>query len=292
MYELKKLGEKTYYIDSPNNVGVYKINENEVYLIDAGSDKDNGKKILKILEANGLKVKGIINTHSNADHIGGDKVIEERTNCEVLANGIEKVITEYPILEPSFLYGACPFEELKNKFLLAKAPQKVKELKNNLPEGLEIINLPGHFFDMVGIKTDDNIYFLADCLFSKETIEKYHIFFIYDVKAFLETLNMLETLQGKAYVPSHNELITDLKDLIEINRNKINEICDSILEILKEPMTFEKLLKEIFYKYSLTMNLNQYVLVGSTLRSYLAYLKDSGKVTFEITNNEMIWKSL
>lgn len=290
MYELNKLGEKTYYIKSPNNVGIYKINENEVYLIDSGSDKDNGKKMLKIVEEQGWKVKGIINTHSNADHIGGNKVIQERTGCEILANKIEKVITEYPILEPSFIYGGYPFKELNNKFLLAKPSQNVKELEQNLPQGLEIINLPGHFFDMVGIKTCDNVYFLADCLFSKETIEKYHIFFIYDVKAYLETLEMLKTLEGKAYVPSHNEMITDLTELIEINKNKINEICTNIIQILEKPMTFEKLLKEVFNTYSLVMNLNQYVLVGSTIRSYLAYLKDINKIDYEIINNEMIWK--
>ena len=292
MYELNKLGEKTYYIKSPNNVGIYKINENEVYLIDSGSDKDNGKKMLKIVEEQGWKVKGIINTHSNADHIGGNKVIQERTGCEILANKIEKVITEYPILEPSFIYGGYPFKELNNKFLLAKPSQNVKELEQNLPQGLEIINLPGHFFDMVGIKTCDNVYFLADCLFSKETIEKYHIFFIYDVKAYLETLEMLKTLEGKAYIPSHNEMITDLTELIEINRNKINEICTNIIQILEKPMTFEKLLKEIFNTYSLVMNLNQYVLVGSTMRSYLAYLKDINKIDYEIINNEMIWKTI
>ena len=45
--ELVKVGEKTYFIKNPTNVGVYKIDENNVYLIDTGNDKDAGKKILK-----------------------------------------------------------------------------------------------------------------------------------------------------------------------------------------------------------------------------------------------------
>ena len=47
--ELIKLGEKTYYIKNPTNIGIYKIDENNVYLIDSGNDKDAGKKILKII---------------------------------------------------------------------------------------------------------------------------------------------------------------------------------------------------------------------------------------------------
>ena len=73
--ELIQLGEKTYYIKNNTNIGIYKIDEKNVYLIDAGNDKDAGKKILKILEEQGWTCKGVILTHSHADHIGGAKVI-------------------------------------------------------------------------------------------------------------------------------------------------------------------------------------------------------------------------
>ena len=134
--ELIKVGEKTYYIKNATNIGIYKVDDNNVYLIDSGNDKDAGKKILKIIEENNWKVKGIITTHSNADHIGGNKIIQDRTNCEILANNIERSFTENPILEPSFLYGGYPFKELRNKFLLAKE-SITKSIEKNLPEGLE-----------------------------------------------------------------------------------------------------------------------------------------------------------
>ena len=145
--ELIKIGEKTYYIKNPTNIGIYKIDNENVYLIDSGNDKDAGKKILKIIQEQGWKVKGIITTHSNADHIGGNKVIQDRTNCKILANRIEKSFTENPILEPSFLYGGYPFKDIRNKFLLAKE-SAVIPIENNLPDGLEYFNLKGHFFDM------------------------------------------------------------------------------------------------------------------------------------------------
>ncbi len=145
--ELIKIGEKTYYIKNPTNIGIYKIDNENVYLIDTGNDKDAGKKILKIIQEQGWKVKGIITTHSNADHIGGNKVIQDRTNCKILANNIEKSFTENPILEPSFLYGGYPFKDIRNKFLLAKESTAI-QIENNLPEGLEYFNLKGHFFDM------------------------------------------------------------------------------------------------------------------------------------------------
>lgn len=145
--ELIKVGEKTYYIKNATNIGIYKIDETQVYVIDTGNDKDAGKKILKIIDEQGWNVKGIITTHSNADHIGGNKVIQDRTNCIILANNIEKSFTEFPILEPSFLYGGYPFKDIRNKFLLAKE-SLVTPIENNLPDGLEYFSLKGHFFDM------------------------------------------------------------------------------------------------------------------------------------------------
>ncbi len=289
--ELVKVGEKTYYIKNPTNIGIYKIDDENVYLIDTGNDKDAGKKILKIIEEQGWKVKGIINTHSNADHIGGNKVIQDRTDCTILAYNIEKSFTEFPILESSFLYGGYPFKDIRNKFLLAKE-SVVTPMDNNLPEGLEYFALKGHFFDMIGIKTSDNVYFLADSLFSEETITKYHLFFIYDVREFLNTLDYLNTLNGSLYIPSHCEATSDISSLIELNRNKVNEIMNKIYNFCEKEMTFEEILKYIFDEYNLIMNGNQYVLVGSTIRSYLSYLSDENKLGYEFKDNKMVWKQI
>ena len=183
--ELVKVGEKTYYIQNPTNIGVYKINDNDVYLIDTGNDKDAGRKILKIIDEQGWNVKGIITTHSNADHIGGNQLIQDRTGCEIYAKGIEKCFSEYPILEASFLYGGYPFKDIRNKFLMAKE-SKVIEI-DKIPDGLEYFSIKGHYFDMIGIKTSDNVFFLGDSLFSEQTISKYHLFFIYDIREYLNT---------------------------------------------------------------------------------------------------------
>ena len=286
--ELINLGERTYYIKNPTNIGIYKIDDTNVYLIDTGNDKDAGKKILKIVEEQGWKVAGIISTHSNADHIGGNKVIQDRTGAPVFASKIDRCITEFPEIEPAFLYGGNPFKELKNKFLMAKESNAV-EIEGNLPEGLELISLKGHFFDMIGIKTSDNVCFLGDSLFSEETITKYNIFFLYDVKAYLETLDKLNQLDCDMYVPSHCEVSSNISNLIEGNREKILEILDTVYNICTNPKTFETILKEMFDKYELQMNVNQYYLIGSTVKAYLSYLKDNGKITYTFEDNKMFW---
>lgn len=287
--ELIKVGEKTYYIKNPTNIGIYKVDDNNVYLIDSGNSKDAGKKILKIINEQGWNVKGIINTHSHADHIGGNKLIEDRTNCDVYASNIEQCFVKYPVLEPALLYGGCPFKDLTGKFL-----QALKSNAKNIEEsnicGIEYIPLKGHSINMIGVKTSDDIIFLGDSLFSKDTINKYHVFFIYDVKEYLNTLSYLKTLKCKLFIPSHCEATNNIDELIELNKNKIDEILDLIYDYCKNNVTFEEILKYIFDKYSLNMEAYQYVLVGSTIKSYLSYLYDENRITYEFIDNKMLWK--
>ncbi len=292
MFELNQVGEKSYYINCSAKIGIYRLNDTDVYLIDSGNDKDAGKKVCKILNENGWSLKGIINTHSNADHIGGNKYLQQQTGCKIFADGIEAAFTKYPILEPSFLYGGYPCKDLRHKFLLASASD-VKEISDSdFPKELEIIPLRGHFFDMIGIRTPDNVVFLADCISSKNTLEKYQISFIYDVAEYLNTLDRVETMKASMFVPAHAEVVNDIIDLVQINRHKVLDVENKIYSILKTPMCFESLLKQIFDEYSLVMNFEQYALIGSTVRSYLSWMKDNKKIEAVFEDNLLIWSSL
>ena len=292
MYELVQVAENTYYINSPSKIGVYRVSDDDVWLIDSGNDKDAGRKIQKILDAQGWKLTAIINTHSNADHDGGNTLLQNRLNCAVYSTPMENIIVGNPILEPTFLYGGYPFKKLRSKFLMA-TPSKAQDIATaKLPEGMEYFRLPGHFWDMIGVKTPDNVYFLADCIFGENTVNKYHISFFYDIAAQFETLDMVEKLEGKLFIPAHAEPMEDVKPLVKLNRDKSLEILNVLLEICKEPMHFELVLKKVFEHYDLTMDHAQYVLVGSTIRSYLAYLCDNGKVENYVEDNMLLWKTV
>lgn len=292
MYELMQVAENTYYINSPSKIGVYRVSDDDVWLIDSGNDKDAGRKIQKILDAQGWKLTAIINTHSNADHDGGNTLLQNRLNCAIYTTPMELAVVENPILEPSFLYGGYPFKKLRNKFLMA-TPSKAQDIAEaKLPEGMEYFRLPGHFWDMIGVKTPDDVYFLADCIFGEGTVNKYHISFFYDIAAQFETLDMVEKLEGKLFIPAHAEPMEDIKPLVALNRNKSLEILGLLLELCQTPMPFEHILQKVFAHYQLTMDYGQYVLVGSTIRSYLSYLADQGKAECYVEDNMLLWKTI
>lgn len=292
MYELVQVATHTYYIQSPAKIGVYVPDGKTATLIDSGNDKDAGRKVLKLLQAQGWQLNAIVNTHSNADHIGGNRYLQSQTGCKVFATGMEAAFTRYPLMESAFLYGGYPCEDLRHKFLLAQESDPRELTAEGYPAALAPIPLPGHFFDMVGYRTPDDVVFLADCLCSEATLEKYGVTFLYDVAAYLQTLEQVAQMQAALFVPAHAEATADIAPLALLNRAQVLAVADTLLALCRAPILFEDVLKAVFDHYGLTMNMEQYVLVGSTVRSYLSWLKDTGKVCVTFEGNRMCWAAL
>ena len=294
MYELVMLTERSGYIECPAKMGVFLCDPSSAVLIDAGSDKDAGKKALKALDSKGWTLKAIINTHLHADHIGGNKLVANRTGAPIYGPSIVTAVAGHPILEPTVLYGGYPPKQLRNKFLMAEpsAVKPIEEADLAALGGLEILQLPGHSMDMIGIRTPDNVVFPADCVLSEETTQKYHVNFQYDIAQALATLDYLETLEAEWFVPAHAAPCKDIKPLAQANRAKMLEVSDLLLQLCEGGKGFEDILAGVFTHYGLEMNIGQHALVGSTVRSYLAWLADTGQISLEIADNHLMFKAV
>lgn len=290
---LEHIAGNTYYIPSPTNVGLY-IDKGAAILIDSGNDKDAGRQILRLLESHGLTLKLIINTHSNADHIGGNAYLQKQTDCRIAATRMESAFITDPIFESALLYGSEPIKDIKNKFFLAK-PSVVTDIISSkgaiLDTSLESIPLPGHYFDMIGIKTPDNIVFLGDSLFSKIVAEKYQLYYLLDIQKHLYTLESLKVLEADYYIPSHCELHTDINELININIDTVNEIVETVYNICDTGKIFEDILQEVCIHYNVKLNITQYVLLGSTVKAYLTYLYHNERLSIDFQDGRMTWKN-
>lgn len=108
MYELVQIGEKSYYFKSPAKIGLYLKNKKEAYIIDSGNDKDAGKKILKVLSEKGWVLRGILNTHSNADHIGGNQYIQKQTGCKIFQVVLKLHLLNIQYWNQPFYMGVIP----------------------------------------------------------------------------------------------------------------------------------------------------------------------------------------
>lgn len=308
--DVEQVSSSVKVIKNVTNIGIItdfgspsdKKNIPDIYLVDSAGDSDGGKRIYRVLSElypEGFNLKAIFCTHSNSDHIGGNFWLQQKTACKIWSSLRERGSVEYPFLEPALVWGAYPFKEIATKHFVAKESVVTDIMDFNTPlflddgSKIEFIHLPGHYFEMAGIlhtsANDERILFLGDAIFGRHVIKKYWIPFLFDVKTFKETLEKIKTIPAKLYVPSHGDIHENIEALSELNLIAVLETEKSILEALKQELTAEELLKYIADLNGITLGDGQYVLIGSTLRSYLAYLQNEGLVCHFIRDNKMYW---
>lgn len=289
MYELHHLKGNTYYIDGPTNIGVYKINDTDVLLIDSGTPMD-APIIETVLRRNKLKLKYIVNTHCHTDHSGGNRYLMKMTGCKVITSKIERAFLRDSIIDLSTLYGGYPLDEFDNKLLHIEEQREIYSLEL-LPDGVRSIKLPGHHFGMIGIRTSDGVYFVADTLGSKDLIDKQHILLIYDVEGYINSLDYIEKLDGNLVVPAHSKVTDRISELVKYNKSKMNEIMEVILNELINPHTLEELVAEVFNHYNLRITYNKYLLITSTIKSYVSYLANNKKIDKYFNDNKLYFET-
>lgn len=288
-YGLVRAGEKSYYIDSPSRIGIYRRDSKEVYLIDSGNDTFAAQCALDIIKENSWQLAGIVNTHSHADHIAGNAFLRRETGCEIFAPEEEIPFIKNPTLEAMALIGSQPPEELKGKLLLAEAssPKSLKD--KNFPDELEIVPLPGHCCEMAGIKTPDGTFFAADSVSNPEGLRKYRVTYIYDVKLYLETLDNLKAVDAALFVPSHAPETRDIAPLADFNKKWVKSNISDIMLLTRGGAAEGDIVKGFFDKYSLKISYEQFFIVRSTLLSYLTYLKNEGRIRTEFLDNRLVY---
>jgi glyoxylase-like metal-dependent hydrolase (beta-lactamase superfamily II) len=289
---LKHIRGNSYYFDARQAIGVY-IKDNRAILIDTGIDNDYSRKVYNALKEKNTPIVKIINTHSHGDHFGGNNLIKERTNCLIYAPETEATIMENPLLEPIYLFGGEPIKELKDKFFMAEASKPDTLIKDEKEiDGLKIINVPGHSFNMINVATPDNVLYASDSFFSEEVLTKYKIPYLFNVEKTLNSLRMLYSSDYDFFVLAHGGLLSkeQAKKAISKNIEKLEDVAVVITDFLNEKNTTEGVLNYISEKYDLYVQIGQYFLNMSIVKAFLSYLREKGKINCFIEEKQLYWK--
>ncbi|MBB6481298.1 MBL fold metallo-hydrolase [Spirochaeta isovalerica] len=291
--ELRQLGPSTWVLEGPTNIG-FITQSDGIYLVDSGNDKESGRKINQILKERNWTLQAVINTHSNADHIGGNDYLQRNLGCRIFSSPLESAFTEHPRLEAAFLWGGMEVKDLRNKFFLAK-PSRVTDIVTDglvIGDNIGSFPIPGHYFDMIGLESPDNCLFVADSLFGEDILEKYKIPFIFDVKAYRNSIELIAGRPGAYFIPSHGNIVDNARGLIDSNLAVLDKLEADLMAILGEKKSFDYILSDICRINGIKLNHGQFALVGSTIRSFLSFLYNEGKIRTQFEDNILYWQGI
>ncbi|MBR5437693.1 MAG: MBL fold metallo-hydrolase [Clostridia bacterium] len=277
MFEVKHLKGNTYYFEAFTNVGIYRLDDKRVVLIDGSDHKRMAKSINKYLDSEGLVIDTIICTHCHIDHIFGNKDFYEKHGCKILSTEKERHFIAEPDLEPSFYYAGIDTDKSRNPFFMTE-PSVIDTLtQENLPEGLSIISLPGHSFDMIGVRTDDDVVFLADSILSEKTWREHKVPFFHSVNESIETLKKIKEMKAEVFVPSHNPPVTEIASLAELNINKLEELKGIIYSFCTN-RGFDDMFALLMNRLELNIRAEKYPNYAVMVRNILQALVEEDKI--------------
>ena len=209
----------------------------------------------------------------------------DKYGCRILASKGEQGFIAYPGREPSFYFSGLNSNRNKerNPFFTTEATDAEVITKDNTPEGFEIIPLPGHSFDMIGVRTPDDVVFLADSILSKKTWDEYKLPFFYDVNESMQTLKDMQSIKAKLFVPAHDEPTDDIFELAEYNIKSLTHKKELVYELCYGK-GFDALFADIIRKLDLRLVTSKYPLYAATVRNLLQSLVDDDVIYAETEN--------
>ncbi len=298
------------YISTSTNIGIIAFpcgKTVKIYLIDSGNDDAQAQDILKLLSKHyeSYTIEAVLNTHSHADHCGGNIYLREKTGCKIWSSKGEAALMAHPEIETGLIWGGTPVHEIRSDYLMAKACDADRIFKGEeeftiTEDGtsirISVVNLSGHYLDQTGfIVTDTDgkkSFFMGDAISGRNVIRRYWIQYLLDEPRTKESLLKIAETQADFYIPGHGQSVKEIEGLAELNLIAIIETEDMIVDELSCPKTTEEILKSVADRSSITLHLANYVLIGSTLKSYLSGLYEAGKITYFIEGNRLLWKKI
>ena len=210
---------------------------------------------------------------------------------------------ENPIIEPLYLFGgAAPIRDLRSKFTLAE-PCTVSHIMEpgDLEIGpfeLEVVPLPGHAPNQVGVGIDDGdgqgVLFCADAIFPRDTIEKHKVLFCFDLDKMLHTIGELAAQGYGCFAPGHGPAYAardEISEICEANQARLEEVRDAVHGALTEPQETSALVQRVAEHFGLFIATPvAYYLTRTTVLAALSSLEAAGEVAAVTEANRLAWQ--
>lgn len=282
--EIKEVKGNTFCIDTGMTyIPFYKVNDEEIIMLDSGWKEGEREGIEDLLEKNSFKVVGIICSHAHIDHIGNNTYFKNKYNCVIAMSSYEAHICSSSV-NLKVYYSSQTLLDVTKRFghMVCETDIMISDNQDKIyicGIKFKIIHTPGHSPAHICIITPDDVAYVGDALISYEVMEGAKIPYAFILREDLRSKTKLYDLDCSTYVVAHkgmyNSITKLITDNIEFYKNRAESICDEI----KGTMTLEEIMKSVIKSFNLNVkNIHRYSLIERMLRSYIEYLNETGKI--------------
>jgi glyoxylase-like metal-dependent hydrolase (beta-lactamase superfamily II) len=292
--ELRRINERVFVIEGPANIGVIRLNNSCVALIDSGNSEKYAQKVHELLSDYRFKVTCILNTHAHSDHIGGNSFFYEKTGCRILASVLEAPTIRQPLIQSAVLFSGAPINDLLNRFIMANpSPADVFSENSLRLDDLEIqiLDLPGHSINQKGFLVE-NTAFIADAVFPEAFFRKQRLPFVYDPLMQLQTLEKLRSIEATTYIGGHFQPSTSIKGMIANSQAHLESSLEFMRTLLKVPQPQDRIVKAFLDNFAMKKTGWEYFLYRATVIGYLSALHRHKEIGYRVLDNLLVWYAL
>ena len=286
--EIKEISGNTFCIDTGMlYIPFYKINHEEIIMLDSGWAKGEREGIDDILEKNNLKVVGIICSHAHIDHIGNNAYLKRKYNCIIAMPAYEALICSSTV-NLKLYYNSQTLSDVTEHFghMVCKTDIMILDNQDTIyVRGIKfkILHTPGHSPAHICIITPDDVAYLGDALISYEVMRGSKMPYAFILKEDLKSKLKLYDLKCSKYVVAHKGIYYDITKLITDNINFYKDRATRVYAVIDGAMTREDILKAVIKKFNINVNSRyKYSMIERMLGSYVEYLNETGMIVLNI----------
>lgn len=280
MVRIKKIKGHTFCIDTGMTyIPFYKINHEEIIMLDTGWATGEQKGIIDALQKEALKVVGIINSHAHIDHSGNNSYFRKQYNCQIAMPACEATLCS-SLVNLKLYYNTLSLTEIAEHLghMVCPVDFPIADNQTSIEMcGIEfkILHTPGHSVAHICLITPDDVAYIGDALISHEVMNGAKMPYASILSEDLKSKEKLYNLHCSRYIIAHKGTYDDITNLIKDNIDFYQLRAKKICDLIVTPMTLQELMQVVITSFNIHVaTVYKYNLIERMLRSYLEYLDE------------------